>query len=83
MMPLRRCLSAKRFKQVFDPEDCKMKWIPTYPSDDKGKEMCLSDVPPIKLMAPDVNAEDIYSALVLTRPSVAKKDLEKYELFTK
>ncbi|TNV78336.1 hypothetical protein FGO68_gene6957 [Halteria grandinella] len=83
MMPLRRCISARKFKHKKDPVDNSLKWIATYPSDNIGVEMTLSDVPPQMLICPDVNAEDIYSALVQTRPSVAKKDLEKYEQFTR
>lgn len=39
MMPVRRCQTAKRFKQTQDGG-----WTPTYPSDPQGQDMDLMGV---------------------------------------
>ena len=55
MMPVRRCQTAKKFKQTSEGM-----WEPTFPSDPNGKEMTLFDIEPSKLRAPNVVVDDFF-----------------------
>ena len=70
MLPVRRCSTAKKFKQL--PDGC---YTPTYPSDPQGIEMTLMNIDPTKLKAPDITTEDFFEALSKIKPSVAPEDL--------
>ena len=54
MMPVRRCQTATRFKDVNGMLE------PTFPSDPQGNDMTLFNIDPTKLKAPDVTTEDFF-----------------------
>jgi SpoVK/Ycf46/Vps4 family AAA+-type ATPase len=66
MMPVRRCQSATKFRQVADGM-----LEPTYPSDPNGIEMTLFSMDSTKLKAPDVSIEDFHQAIARIKPSVS------------
>ena len=70
MMPIRKCQTAKRFKQTKEGG-----WTPTYPSDPQGKDMNLYDIVPKLAMLPDVSMDDFMNALARIKPSVNLKDI--------
>ena len=80
MEPIRKCQSARYFKRVF--EDGKQKFTPCAPSDPEGREMGLMDVPTGSLKPPKINADDFFSILSSTKPSVSPADLDKQIQFT-
>ncbi|KAK4536707.1 hypothetical protein CDCA_CDCA09G2732 [Cyanidium caldarium] len=57
-------------------------WTPCSPGAPGAVEMSLLDVPPDRLLVPDVCAADFEEVLCTARPSVAKRDLDAYERFT-
>jgi len=77
MMPVRRCQTAKRFKQTPDGG-----WLPTFPSDPEGKEMGLMDVKPELLRCPDVTLDDFMQALARIKPSVNEDDIVMHTKWT-
>lgn len=80
MEPIRKCQSARYFKRVL--EDGKQKFTPCAPSDPEGREMGLMDVPTGSLKPPKINADDFFSILSSTKPSVSPADLDKQIQFT-
>ena len=77
MMPVRRCRTATRFKNMPDGSIC-----PTYPTDPEGYDADLYNIASEKLKAPDVTADDVMSALSQIKPSVGEVDLLKQIEFT-
>ena len=80
MEPIRKCQSARYFKQVVDQG--KTKYTPCAPSDPEGKEMGLWDVPSGLLKPPQIGRDDFFQILGSTRPSVSQNDLVKQQQFT-
>ena len=76
MMPIRRIQNATKFKKLPSPTVAgETIWLPTYPSDMEGVECSLMQIDPSSVRAPDVTADDLYSALLRTKPSVSNKDI--------
>ena len=73
MMPVRRCQTAKRFKET----PCGG-LTPTFPTDPEGQEMTLMQCPPERLICPPVTADDFQSALNRIRPSVGEEDITQH-----
>ncbi|KAK4530521.1 hypothetical protein CCYA_CCYA04G1378 [Cyanidiococcus yangmingshanensis] len=58
-------------------------WMPCSPAAPGAVEMNLYDVPPDKLLVPDVRYSDFEEVLMNTKPTVSKADLTSYERFTR
>jgi vacuolar protein-sorting-associated protein 4 len=58
-------------------------WMPCSPAAPGAVEMNLYDVPPDKLLVPDVRFSDFEEVLMHTKPTVSKADLDAYERFTR
>lgn len=80
MEPIRKCQSARYFKIIM--EEGKQKYTPCAPSDPAGREMTLMEVPKGCLKPPKICAEDFFSILTSTKPSVSQADLVKQQQFT-
>jgi len=70
MMPIRKCQTAKKFAPTSDGG-----WMPTYPSDPKGKDMTLMQMDPKLLRCPDLTLDDYMNALARIKPSVNAADI--------
>jgi len=57
-MPVRRCRTATRFKNMPDGSI-----VPTYPTDPEGYDTSLYKIDATKLKAPDVTSDDVMAAL--------------------
>ena len=77
MMPVRRCQTAKRFKQTPDGG-----WTPTFPSDPEGQDMGLMDITPNLLRCPPVGLDDFMQALARIKPSVNDEDIREHIKWT-
>ncbi len=76
-MPIRKCQNATKFIQ-----DAEGNYSPCSPSDPKGGDMNMYDIPNGKLKEPPVCFDDYMQALTRIKPSVALEDLKRYEEFT-
>ena len=77
MMPVRRCQSAKKFKQTPDGG-----WTPTFPTDPEGTDMTLMQVKPELLRCPPVSMDDFMGALARIKPSVCEADITEHIKWT-
>lgn len=77
MMPVRRCRTATRFKDMPDGSI-----VPTFPTDPQGYNKSLYELPADKVKAPDVSTDDIMQALAQIKPSVGQSDLDRQIEFT-
>ena len=77
MMPVRRCQTAKRFKQTADGG-----WTPTYPSDPQGSDMDLMSIKPDQLRCPPVGMDDFMAAVAKIKPSVNEDDIKEHIKWT-
>jgi len=77
MMPVRRCRTATRFKNLPDGMI-----TPTYPTDPEGFDSNLYSIDNKKLKAPDVTPDDVMAALSMIKPSVGESDLTRQIEFT-
>ena len=75
-MPIRKCQNATKFIEENG------KFSPCSPSDPRGKEMEMYDVPNGCLVEPEVCYDDYMKALIKIKPSCAVEDLKAYEEFT-
>ena len=77
MMPVRRCQTAKRFKQTEDGG-----LTPTFPSDPAGQDMDLMSVKPELLRCPPVSMDDFMQAISRIKPSVNEDDIREHIKWT-
>ena len=77
MMPVRKCQTAKRFKQTEDGG-----WTPTFPSDPAGQDMDLMSVQPDLVRCPPVSMDDFMQALSRIKPSVNEDDITEHIKWT-
>ena len=73
MMPVRKCQTARKFKQTPDGG-----WEPTFPSDPSGRDMTLMDMDPKLLRAPNLTLDDYMNALARIKPSVNEAEVKKH-----
>jgi vacuolar protein-sorting-associated protein 4 len=76
-LPIRKCQNAQKYYQMADG-----KWTPCSPSDPRGVEKNMYDIPNGMLKEPPVCYDDYMKALIRIKPSVALEDLKRYEDFT-
>lgn len=86
MEPIRSFQRATHFKyvsKVVDGVSHNDYLMPCSPADPAGRPMTWKDVPPGKLIPPNVSKDDFERAFARSRPSVNDADLEQCEKFTK
>ncbi|KAK2950021.1 putative Vacuolar protein sorting-associated protein 4A [Blattamonas nauphoetae] len=83
MRPVRRLQKATHFRLVKDPKTGQEKYIDCAPRAPGAVEMRLIDVPPEKLMTPEVQVGDLDDALAVTRKSVSQEDIQRCDEWTK
>ncbi|EPR58789.1 vacuolar protein sorting-associated protein vps4, putative [Toxoplasma gondii ME49] len=81
--PLRKCRAATHFKRVFLDGTHFLSPCPPGDSDPSKVEMRLMEVPPNRLLPPELSMEDFIAVLRNARPSVSEEDIRRHEEWTR
>ena len=82
--PVRKCQTAEFFKKIPGINGMQWNYVPCHPNEPGAMKMTMRELPdPKALLPPKVIFEDFKEALKRARPTVAQKDLEQQEKFTR
>ncbi|PFH33678.1 putative vacuolar protein sorting-associated protein vps4 [Besnoitia besnoiti] len=81
--PLRKCRAATHFKRVHHNGAIFLTPCPPADADPTKVEMRLMEVPPDRLLPPDVTVEDFIAVLRHARPSVCEEDIRRHDEWTR